>query len=196
MKPTLASGVLDQLFYNARSQRAWLDSPVSEDQIHTLYQLLRQGPTSHNGCPGRFVFVRSQEGREWLCRAVQGHNAEMVRSAPVTVIVGYDTRFHDHLPKLFRAYDANAYYEQDESNRLDSALRNSSLQGAYLMLAARALGLDCGPMSGFDADVVDQTFFRDSTWRSNFLCCLGEGDASRLLDTGPRLAWEEACRFA
>lgn len=196
MKQTLAPGVLDQLFHNARSQRAWLDSPVSEEQIHALYQLLSRGPTSHNGCPGRFVFVRSPEGRERLLRAVQGHNAEMVRSAPVTVVVGYDTRFHDNLPKLFSAYDAKAYYEADESNRLTAALRNSSLQGAYLMIAARALGLDCGPMSGFDAEVVDQTFFRDSTWRSNFLCCLGEGDVNRLSDAGPRLEWDEACCFA
>lgn len=195
MKVILSPSALDQLFYKARSQRAWMDTPISEETLLTLYHMLRQGPTSHNSNPGRFLFIRSQEGKQRLLEAVQGHNAEMVNSAPVTVIVAYDTRFHERLPGLFKAYDAKAYYEADEQIRLTAAIRNSSLQGAYLMMAARAMGLDCGPMSGFNADVVDRVFFEGSSWRVNFLCCLGEGDASRLPPAGPRLAWEEACQF-
>ena len=193
MNQTLDRASLDQLFLTARSHNAWLERDVSDDQLQQLYRLLRQGPTSNNCCPARFVFVRSAEAKQQLLPALKGHNGAKMLQAPVTVIVAYDTRFFEHLPELFPIYDAAAAYRDNPQAAHTAALRNGSLQGAYLILAARALGLDCGPMSGFDNAQVDATFFADGRYKSNFLCSLGYGDASALRPAGPRLAFEEAC---
>lgn len=195
MREPLNQSSLDQLFLNARSHSAWKDTDVSEYLIKELYSLLRQGPTSNNCCPARFVFVRSAEAKDKLLPALKGHNGAKMLQAPVTVIVAWDSSFYEHLPKLFPIYDAAAQYRDSPDATYVAALRNGSLQGAYLMMAARALGLDCGPMSGFDNKAVDEAFFPDGRWRSNFLCCLGYGDDSKLYPAGPRLSFEEACRI-
>lgn len=187
------TAVLDQLFLKARSHNAWLDRDVSDDQLQQLYALLRQGPTSNNCCPARFVFVRSAEAKQRLLPALKGHNGEKVLQAPVTAIVAYDSRFFERLPQLFPIYDAAAPYRDNPQAAQIAALRNGSLQGAYLILAARALGLDCGPMSGFDNAQVDAAFFADGHWKSNFLCSIGYGDAAGLRPVGPRLEFGEAC---
>lgn len=196
MSSALDSTALDQLFYKARSHNGWLDTPVRDELLHQLYDTLKQGPTSNNCCPARFVFVRSAAAKQQLLPALKGHNGEKMLEAPVTVIVAYDSQFYEHLPELFPAYDAAAPYRGNPQLATVAALRNGSLQGAYLMLAARALGLDCGPMSGFDNSMVDETFFADGRWKSNFLCSLGYGDAQRLRPAGPRLTFEQACTLA
>ena len=186
---------LDQLFLKARSHNLWQDREVPEEMLHRLYQTLRQGPTSNNCCPARFVFVRSAEAKQKLMPALKGHNGDKMLAAPVTAIVAWDSQFFDLLPELFPIYDAGAAFRDNPQAAFVAALRNSSLQGAYLILAARALGLDCGPMSGFDNTLVDQTFFPDGRWRSNFLCCLGYGEPTGLRPTGPRLSFEQGCRI-
>lgn len=194
MTHALNSAALDQLFLTARSHNQWLDRDVPDGLLQQLYQTLRQGPTSNNCCPARFVFVRSAEAKQKLLPALKGHNGEKMLQAPVTAIVAFDSQFFEFLPELFPVYDAGAAFRDNPEAAFVAALRNSSLQGAYLILAARALGLDCGPMSGFDAAQVDATFFADGRWRSNFLCCLGYGDPAGLRPAGPRLAFAEACR--
>lgn len=194
MTHALNSAALDQLFLTARSHNRWQDREVPVELLRQLYQTLRQGPTSNNCCPARFVFVCSAEAKQKLLPALKGHNGEKMLQAPVTVIVAWDSRFFEHLPHLFPIYDAAAAFRDDPQATFVAGLRNSSLQGAYLMLAARALGLDCGPMSGFDADQVNAAFFPDGRWRSNFLCCLGYGDSAGLRPTGPRLSFEQACQ--
>ncbi|WP_420231728.1 malonic semialdehyde reductase [Pseudomonas sp. ABY48] len=193
MNQSLSAVAIAQLFLEARSHNAWLDQPVPDALLKQLYDTLKQGPTSNNCCPARFVFVRGAEAKQQLLPALKGHNGAKMLQAPVTVIVAYDMRFFEHLPELFPIYDAAAAYRNDPQAANTAALRNGSLQGAYLMLAARALGLDCGPMSGFDNALVDATFFADGRCKSNFLCSLGYGDASALRPVGPRLAFEEAC---
>ncbi|MFP6851565.1 MAG: malonic semialdehyde reductase [Pseudomonas sp.] len=195
MNQSLSAVAIAQLFIEARSHNAWLDQSVPDVLLKQLYDTLKQGPTSNNCCPARFVFVRSAEAKQQLLPALKGHNGAKMLQAPVTVIVAYDTRFFEHLPELFPIYDAAAAYRDDPQAAHTAALRNGSLQGAYLILAARALGLDCGPMSGFDNAQVDATFFADGRYKSNFLCSLGYGDASALRPVGPRLAFEEACRI-
>lgn len=184
---------LDQLFLQARSHNLWQDRDIPEALLQQLYQHLRQGPTSSNCCPARFVFVRSAEAKQKLLPALKGHNGEKMLKAPITAIVAWDSRFYERLPELFPIYDAGAVYRENPEAAFVAALRNSSLQGAYLILAARALGLDCGPMSGFDNAQVDNAFFPDGRWRSNFLCSLGYGDEAGLRPAGPRLSFEEAC---
>lgn len=195
MAEALDTRALEQLFLNARSHNRWQDRDVPDELLQHLYTLLRQGPTSNNCSPARFVFVRSAEAKQKLLPALKGHNGEKMLQAPVTAIVAWDSRFHEYLGELFPAYDAAAPYRDNPQLVATAALRNGSLQGAYLMLAARALGLDCGPMSGFDNVLVDQTFFADGRWRSNFLCSLGYGDPSGLRPAGPRLAFERACQI-
>lgn len=196
MTQALNAAVLNQLFVQARSHSAWLDQPVADAVLHQLYDLLKQGPTSNNCCPARFVFVRSEEAKQRLLPALKGHNGEKMLQAPVTVIVAFDSRFFEFLPELFPVYDAAAPYRENLQAAHTAALRNGSLQGAYLMLAARALGLDCGPMSGFDNTQVDATFFADGRWKSNFLCSLGYGDVGKLRPRGPRLSFSQACELA
>lgn len=193
MNQPLSDDVLDQLFLTARSHNGWLDRPVSDAQLEQLYQLVRQGPTSNNCCPARFVFIRSDEAKQRLLPALKGHNGEKMLAAPVTAIVAYDSQFYERLPELFPIYDAGAVYRDNPQAAFVGALRNGSLQGGYLILAARALGLDCGPMSGFDNAQVDAEFFPDGRWKSNFLCSLGYGDREKLRPVGPRLGFDEVC---
>jgi 3-hydroxypropanoate dehydrogenase len=184
---------LDVLFREARSHYHWTGTPVSDDTLHALYDLAKWGPTSANGSPARFVFLRSAEAKQRLVPALSPGNVEKTLTAAVVVIVAYDPHFYDHLPKLFPHVDARAWFAGDPALSEETAFRNGTLQGAYLMMAARALGLDSGAMSGFDRATVDAAFFRDSGWKSNFLLNLGEADTTQQLPRQPRLAFEEAC---
>lgn len=195
MNQPLSSDVLDQLFLEARSHNGWLDRPLTDDQLQYLYRLVRQAPTSNNCSPARIAFVRTPEAKQRLLPALKGHNGEKMLAAPVTAIVAYDSQFYERLPELFPIYDAAATYRDDPQAAFVAALRNGSLQGGYLILAARALGLDCGPMSGFDNDRVNAEFFPDGRWKSNFLCALGYGDRQTLRPVGPRLAFDDACQL-
>ena len=188
---------LDQLFRTARTRNGWTDRPVTEEQFHELYDLMKFGPTSSNSCPARFVWVRSAEGKSRLAALAVPTNAPKILAAPVTVIVGYDLDFAEQFSKLFpaRAKDLQAFYS-DPLLAQTTAFRNSSLQGAYLIVAARALGLDCGPMSGFSNEAVDSEFFANTRIKSNFICSLGYGSNENLFPRNPRLTFEEAGRFA
>lgn len=194
MPDVLYQTALDTLFHSARTHNAWQPKPVSETQLKKLYELTRMAPTSMNSSPARFVFITSHEGREKLKPALAAGNIEQTMSAPVTVIVAYDSRFYEHLPKLFpHAQGAAEKFAGNPALAESTAFRNGSLQGAYLILAARALGLDCGPMSGFNNAKVDEIFFPDGRWKSNFLVNLGYGEPAKLYPRGPRLDFEEAC---
>jgi len=188
----LDNRALDQLFREARTHSAWLDRPVTDDQLRRIYDLMKWGPTSANSSPARIVFLRSRAVKERLAPTLAPQNVEQTLAAPVTAIVAHDLRFYDELPKLFPHVDARAWYAGNESLAETTAFRNGSLQGAYLILAARALGLDAGPMSGFDNERVDREFFPDGRFKSNFLVNLGYGDRSRLHARNPRLSFEEA----
>ena len=195
--PNLSDAALGQLFRGARTRNGWTDRPVSEDQIRELYDLLKLGPTSANSCPARFIWVRTAEGKARLAALVSQTNAPKVRAAPVTVIVGYDLDFADRLPVLFPARgEKMKEIFRDGALAQTTAFRNSSLQGGYLILAARALGLDTGPMSGFDNERVDAEFFAGTRIKSNFICSLGYGSDENLFPRNPRLSFEEAGKFA
>ena len=185
----------EQLFTQARSQNGYLDRPVSDDLLRQLYELLKWGPTAANSTPARLAFVRSAEAKAKLLACMSPGNVSKVTQAPVTVIVGMDLEFHHQLHKLFPHVDARAWFEGKPELIQTSALRNSSLQGGYLILAARALGLDCGPMSGFDAAKVDAAFWAGTAVRTNFICTLGHGDPAKVLARHPRLTFDEACRL-
>lgn len=185
----------EQLFTAARTQNGYLDRPVPDDALRQLYELMKWGPTAANSTPARLAFVRSAESRERLVACMNPGNVAKVRQAPVTVIVGMDLEFHHHLPKLFPHTDARSWFEGKPALIESSAFRNSSLQGGYLILAARALGLDCGPMSGFDAAKVDAEFWAGTAVRTNFVCTLGHGDPALVKPRNPRLTFEEACRL-
>lgn len=187
---------LATLFNEGRTHSAWLDKPVSDALLEQLFDQVILGPTAVNSCPGRFVFVRTAEGKEKLAPCLSTGNLEKTMSAPVTVIVAYDEGFPDTLPELFPFADARSWYAGQPALITENALRNSSMQAGYLILAARALGLDCGPMSGFDAKALDEAFFAGTTWKSNLLINLGYGDASKLRDRLPRLPFERACVLA
>jgi len=182
-----------QLFTEARTQNGYLDQPVPDAQLRALYDLLKFGPTAANSCPARFVFVRSPEAKARLLECVSPGNVAKIQQAPVTVIVGMDLAFHDKLPQLFPHVDARAWFAGKDALIQESAFRNSSLQGGYMIIAARALGLDCGPMSGFDKAKLDAAFFAGSAVKSNFICTLGRGDPSKVFERNPRLSFEEAC---
>ncbi|MGO9203674.1 MAG: malonic semialdehyde reductase [Limisphaerales bacterium] len=195
MKGLLNSDGQDLLFRNARSYSYWLDKPVDDALLRQVYDLAKMGPTSANMCPLRIVFVKSREAKERLKPALDAGNVHKTMTAPVTAILGMDIRFYEKLPRLFPHADAQAWFIDLPEPVLEyTALRNSSLQGAYFMLAARSLGLDCGPMSGFNNAKVDAEFFAGTTIKSNFLCALGYGDASKLYPRSPRLTFEEACQ--
>ncbi len=183
----------EQLFTEARTQNAYLPTPVPDSLLHALYDLLKWGPTSANCSPARIAFVRSEVGRAKLAACMAPGNAPKVLSAPVTAIIGMDMAFFDKLPQLFPHADARAWFVGKPELIEATALRNSSLQGAYLILAARSLGLGCGPMSGFDAARVDAEFWAGTAVRSNFVCTLGYGDAGKVFARSPRLAFDEAC---
>ena len=191
----LADADLDLLFRKARTHNAFLDRPVPETALRALYDLLKWAPTSANSNPARFVFITSDAARERLRPALSPGNLDKTMAAPVTVIVGYDLAFHEKLPVLFPHVDARSWFAGKPDHILTTAFRNGTLQGGYLILAARALGLDCGPMSGFDNAKVDAAFFAGTTVKSNFLCNLGYGDPSKLMPRHPRLPFEEACRI-
>jgi 3-hydroxypropanoate dehydrogenase len=185
---------LDALFRKARTQNGWLPAPVEDDQLRAVYDLMRMGPTSGNSCPARLVFVRTPEAKARLLPALSPGNVDKTRAAPVTVIIGYDTRFYELLPKLFpHRPDMADNFRKNATAAQTTAFRNGTLQGAYFMLAARALGLDVGGMSGFDNAKVDAEFFPDGRVKSNFLCNVGQGDPSKVMQRLPRLEFEEAC---
>ncbi len=191
----LNTASLDQLFREARTHHHWQNTPVSADTLQALYALAIQGPTAANTLPARFVFVQSAEAKAQLQPHLAPGNVEQTLAAPVTVIVGMDYDFPEHLPRLFPFADARSWYVGNDALIAETALRNSSLQAAYLLIAARSLGLDAGPMSGFDNAGVDATFFKDSKVKSNFLINLGYGDASRLHPRAPRPDFAEYARI-
>ena len=197
MKQALPDSCLDQLFRTARTYNGWTDRAVDDQLLGQLYELLKLGPTSANSCPARFVWVRTGEGKVRLSNLSSDSNKAKILAAPCTVIVGYDLDFADQLPKLFpaRGESMKATFKASEMAEI-TGFRNSSLQGAYLILAARALGLDCGPMSGFNNAGVDREFFAGTNIKSNFICSLGYGDPASLFPRNPRLSFEEAGRFA
>jgi 3-hydroxypropanoate dehydrogenase len=190
----LSDAALDQVFREARTHTAWLPAPVPVQLIQDVYELARLGPTSANTSPARFVILTSREAKERLKPALAEGNVQKTMAAPVTVIVAWDTEFYEKLPKLFPQADARSWFAGNKALSDATAFRNGSLQGAYFILAARALGLDCGPMSGFDADKINAEFFPDGKWKVNFLCNLGYGDGAKIYPRNPRLEFDEACQ--
>src|SRR5437667_4001635 len=196
MSNVMGDAALDLIFRKARTHSAWQNKPVDDALLRQVYDLAKMGPTSANMCPLRIVFVKSRAAKEKLKPALDAGNVDKTMKAPVTAILALDIHFYDQLPKLYPHADAKAWFKGLPENVLEYiALRNSSLQGAYFLLAARSLGLDCGPMSGFNNAKVDAAFFAGTTVKSNFLCNLGHGDASKLYPRTPRLGFEEACRI-
>jgi len=195
MKKALEDGALDILFREARSYNRWAAESVPDEVLHQLYELLKFGPTSANSTPARFVFVRSAEAKSKLVACVSPGNVTKVEQAPVTVIIAMDEKFYEKLPKLFPQKPGMADMFKDAAFAGVTMMRNASLQGAYLILAARALGLDCGPMSGFDNAKVDAAFFAGTPLKSNFICALGTGTAELIFPRNPRLAFDEACKI-
>jgi 3-hydroxypropanoate dehydrogenase len=197
MSEMLSEAALDQLFRSARTFNAWQPKEVSDAQLHQLYELAKFGPTSANSSPMRLIFIKSKEAKEALAPFLSEGNRAKTLAAPVTAIVATDHAFYEKLPHLFPHADARSWFEGNQALIDVTAFRNGTLQGAYVIIAARALGLDCGPMSGFDAAGVDATFFAGTTVRANFLINIGYGDASRdLFPRSPRLPFDEACRIA
>lgn len=197
MSDPLNDAALDRLFRTARSYNGYLDRPVSEDQLHAIWDLMKMGPTSANQLPARLVWCVSDEAKARLAEACSVANKPKVLKAPVTVILGMDTEFHELLPELFPHTDAKSWFDGNRELREASAFRNSSLQGGYFIMAARALGLDTGPMSGFDGGAVDKAFFADQpSVRTNFISTLGYGDPATIFDRSPRPAFERFNRIA
>jgi 3-hydroxypropanoate dehydrogenase len=195
--PALDGASLDIIFRNARTHNGWQDKPVSDELLMAVYDLFRWGPTSTNSCPGRIVFVKSKEAKAKLGPCMDKGNYEKTMAAPATAIVAYDLKFYEKLPVLSPHNNAISWFNspgKEQSNE-KFAFRNGTLQGAYFMIAARALGLDCGPMSGFSNAKVDEAFFAGTSWRSNFLCNLGYGDPSKVYPRAARLDFSEACRI-
>jgi 3-hydroxypropanoate dehydrogenase len=192
----LDDAALDQLFRGARTYNAWLPKPVPESTLRALYELMKWGPTSANSSPLRIVFVQSPAAKERLVACMNPGNVDKTRSAPVTAVLAMDMAFYEKLPFLFPHTDARGWFAGKPAAIESTAFRNSSLQGGYFIVAARALGLDCGPMSGFDAARLNAAFFPDGRLKANFVCNLGYGDPASLLPRSPRLAFDEACAIA
>jgi 3-hydroxypropanoate dehydrogenase len=192
---TLSDAALDQIFRTARTYRAWRDQPVSDETLRAVYDLMKWGPTSSNCSPARIVFVKSLAAKERLKPALDAGNVGQTMAAPATAIVAYDLEFYTRMAVLSPRTDVKSTFVEHPALTLETAMRNGSLQGAYLILAARAMGLDCGPMSGFDNAKVDAAFFPGGTVKSNFLCNLGYGNPEKLRPRAPRLAFDEACRI-
>jgi len=190
---SLDDDALDLLFREARTHNGWTDKPVTDEQIRLLYQLTISGPTTSNSQPSRFLFCRTPEAKARLIPCVAPGNAAKIEAAPVTVIIGYDMAFWEHLPRMFPHKDMTGNYRNNPANVEVNALRNSSLQGAYLIVAARAMGLDTGAMSGFNNEAVDKEFFAGTTVKSNFLCNIGYGDTKALFQKLPRFDFDEVC---
>ena len=194
MADKISDAALDTLFRKARSYGSFADEPVSDAQLHAIYEIMKHGPTTANSQPQRIVFLRSAQAKQRLAPALSTINREKTLAAPVVAIFAYDLKFPDHLPRFYHNKDAQKWYTKTPEHTEQTAFRNASLQAAYFMLAARALGLDCGPMSGFDNARVDAEFFPDGQWKSNFLCNLGKGDTAKLPPLNPRFGFEEVCR--
>jgi 3-hydroxypropanoate dehydrogenase len=193
----LDDAALDQLFREARSYNHYTDAPVSQDDLHAVWDLMKMGPTSANQLPARLVWCMSQDSRDTLAGCASDNNADKIRKAPVAVVIGMDTEFHEYLPELFPHVDAKSWFTGNRELREASAFRNSSLQGAYFIMAARAVGLDTGPMSGFDGGKVDAAFFADTpAVRTNFIATLGHGDRATVHERLPRPAFERFNQIA
>lgn len=186
---------LNLLFGEARSMNGWQDREVSDDMIKSIYNLTKMGPTSTNCCPARFKFIKSEDQKLKLKESLLPNNIDKVMSAPVIAIIGFDLDFSNNMGKLFPHMDVAPMYKNDEIINYSTAFRNSSLQGAYFMMVSRALGLDCGPMSGFNNAIVDEVFFSGTNIKSNFLCCIGYGDPSKIFMRLPRLDFNEVCEI-
>jgi len=184
---------IDLILRDARSHYAWTDKPVSEELLRTLFEITIQGPTSMNSCPARFIFVTSETGKDRLAKSLKPKNVEKVRAAPVTAIIAWDPLYWQRLDFLFPHEDRKPLFDGKEKYAHDTAFRNSTLQGAYFMIAARALGLDVGAMSGFSNAAVDEEFFAENDWKSNFLCNLGYADETALFPKLPRFAFDDVC---
>ncbi|HRO66872.1 MAG TPA: malonic semialdehyde reductase [Pseudobdellovibrionaceae bacterium] len=194
--PQISQDSLDQIFLRARTHKNWQDRRVEPETLHEIYDLMKWGPTAGNCCPLRILFLTTPESKDRLLPCLDQGNVEKTRTAPVTAVLAQDMRFFERLTKLApHMKDPTASYEGKDSLIENTAFRNSSLQGAYFMIAARALGLDCGPMSGFDDKKVDETFFAGTSWKSNFVCNLGYGIPEKLFPRAPRLDFEEACKI-
>lgn len=192
----LSDTALDQLFRDARSFNRWQAKDVEDELLHQLYDLMKWGPTAANGCPARVVFVKSEQAKARLKPCLAEGNVEKSMTAPVVAIIGMDMEFFEQLPKLFPHTDARSWFVGKPPEKIfEDALRNSSLQGGYFILGARALGLDCGPMSGFDYPKLEAEFFPGGKVRANFICALGYGSQDKLYARGPRLSFDEACRI-
>jgi 3-hydroxypropanoate dehydrogenase len=190
------TAALDLLFRKARTHHAWRDQPVTDEQLRQIYELMKWGPTSANSCPARLIFLRTKEAKERVIPALSPGNVPQAQQAPVTAIIGYDQKFYEQMTKLFPHNPGMAQnFAKSPQAAEVTAFRNGTLQGGYFILAARAVGLDCGPMSGFDNAKVDQEFFAGTSVKSNFLCNLGHGEPSKLLPRHPRLDFEEACQL-
>lgn len=193
MSEALSASALATLFTDARTHSAWLDAPVSDKQLRDIYDMVRLGPTSANCSPARLLFVRTPDAKARLLPALSSGNVEKTLRAPVTAIVAWDHEFYEALPQLFPYADARAWFTSSPAVAEETAFRNSSLQAGYLIMACRALGLDTGPMSGFDRAAVDAEFFSGTTWKSNLLINIGYGDAATLHPRLPRLSFDDAC---
>ncbi|NIA69406.1 malonic semialdehyde reductase [Pelagibius litoralis] len=194
-KAELDGSSIDLILRKARSHYAWHDKPVSEDLLRLIYEITIAGPTSMNCCPARFVFVTSGDGKRRLSKSLKAKNVDKMMAAPVTAIIAYDPDFWTELPFLFPHEDRRPHFEGKPEHSRDTAFRNSTLQGAYFMIAARAVGLDVGAMSGFSNAIVDEEFFSESGWKSNFLCNLGYADETALFQRLPRFPFEHVCSF-
>jgi len=194
-KPSLDADSIDVIIRAARSHYAWLDKPVPKEILEEIYKITAAGATSMNTCPARFIFVTSKEGKQRLAKSLKEKNVEKMASAPVTAIIAYDLDFWKHLPYLFPHEDRRGFFKGKDVYIEDTAFRNSTLQGAYFMIAARALGLDVGAMSGFSNDIVDEEFFKDTNLKSNFLCNLGYADEKALFQKLPRFSFDEVCSY-
>ena len=194
--PVLDSAALDTLFRQARTANGFTAEPVSDELLRQVYELAAMGPTSMNTQPTRYVFVRTPEGKARLKACLSPGNVDKTLAAPVTAIVATDTRFHEHMPQVWHGAGAREMFEGNAALAQATALRNGTLGGAYLIIAARALGLDCGPMSGFDIEKLNAEFFADGRYKANFLVNLGHGDDSKLFGRNPRLAFDQACELA
>lgn len=192
---TISVEALEQIFTKARTHGVWLPEPVSDELLHQIYDLMKWGPTSANCCPARIVFAKSKEAKEKLLPCMAEGNVEKTKTAPVTAIIAYDLEFYEKLPTLFPYAPARSWFADNQPLIMSTAFRNGTLQGAYFMIAARSLGLDCGPMSGFDNAKVDAVFFQGTSWKSNFVCNLGHGDHGKLHPRSPRMEFSEACKI-
>ena len=195
MSNPLPEAALNQLFFDARTHNTWRDQEVSDEQLHRLLDILKMAPTSANCSPARFYFVKSKASKARLKPYLSGNNAEKTMEAPVCAIIGYDMEFYEHLPRLFPHTNAKSWFAGNDAKIAETAVRNGTLQGAYLIMAARALGLDCGPMSGFDQAGVDREFFAGTSIRSNFLCNIGYGDHKDVFPRSPRFDFEDVAKI-